>query len=152
MRMSLPHNPMPPVAAAAPAAPNPFDGGRIVILFDGVCDVCHRGVAWVRARDTGGAFAFVPFQDPAVARRRPDLDPAALARAVHVVVPDGRVVTGADALPVVLARLPGRGPRIAARLLALPGALAVARPLYRVAAALRPRRPSSCLTPHDGGD
>jgi predicted DCC family thiol-disulfide oxidoreductase YuxK len=148
MRMSLPHNPMPPDAGPPPAAPDPFDSGRIVILFDGVCDVCHRGVAWVRARDRDGAFAFVPFQDPGVARRRPDLDPAALARAVHVIGPDGRVWTGADALPVVLARLPGRGLRLLARLLALPGARAVARPLYRLAAALRPRRTSSCLTKH----
>ena len=121
--------------------------GRAVILFDGVCDLCHSGVAWIRARDQAGVFEFVPFQAPEVARRWPGLAPAALAGALHLVEPDGAVRVGADALPGILARLPGWG--VAARLLALPGVRAVARPAYAFVAR---RRGLVCLTRVRVGD
>ena len=150
--MSLPHNGIRATGPTDTSVRDPAEAGRIVILFDGVCDVCNSGVSWIQMRDRAGAFAFIPFQSPEVARRWPGLDPAALARAMHVVAPDGSVRAGADALPVILARLPGRGPRLAARLLALPGALVIARPLYGLLARLRPRRATACLTNHGQGD
>ncbi|HEU5321160.1 MAG TPA: hypothetical protein VFX28_10180, partial [Methylomirabilota bacterium] len=41
--------------------------------------------------------------------RFPALDAAACAAAMHLVLPDGRMVTGAAAAPEVLRRLPFRG-------------------------------------------
>lgn len=150
--MSLPRN---TIAGPGPTGPDrPPEGppGRIVILFDEVCDVCNSGVAWVRARDTAGAFAFLPFQSSEVARRWPGLDPRALERALHVVAPDGSIRAGADALPVILSRLPGAGARWATRILGWPGVLVVARPVYAMVARLRPRRSISCLTNHGHED
>lgn len=150
--MSLPHNTIAGSGPAGEKPPGDAEAGRMVILFDGVCDVCNSGVAWVRARDTAGAFAFVPFQSPEVARRWPGLDPRALERALHVVAPDGSIRAGADALPLILSRLPGAGARWAARILGWPGVLAVARPVYAMVARLRPRRSISCLTNHGHED
>jgi predicted DCC family thiol-disulfide oxidoreductase YuxK len=142
--MSLPPNEIeisgPPGAKAAAGPP----GDRHVILFDGVCDLCHSGVAWIRARDRAGAFEFLPFQSPEVARRWPGLDPAALARAMHVIAPDGRVRAGVDAGPWIFARLPGWG--WLGALLAWPLVRALARPAYAVIA--RRRRGLPRLTVH----
>jgi predicted DCC family thiol-disulfide oxidoreductase YuxK len=106
-----------------------------VILFDGVCDLCHTGVEWIRRADRDGRFEFLPYQSAEVTRRFPALDPRAIARAIHVVRPDGAVLVGADAAPWVFAQLPRwRG---LARVLALPGVRALARPTYAWIAARR---------------
>jgi predicted DCC family thiol-disulfide oxidoreductase YuxK len=91
----------PAAPPAAPAAP------RDVILFDGVCDLCNTGAAWVRTRDREGRFEFVPYQEPAVAARFPGLDPARLAAEMHVVTAEGQVLRGVDAGARVLRALPG---------------------------------------------
>ena len=115
---------------------------RPVILFDGVCELCNSGVAWVRARDRNGTFEYLPYQSPDVARRWPGLDPDALARELHLVAPEGRVRTGVDAAAAILARLPGW--RWLSILLGLPGVRALARPVY--AAVARRRRTMPGLT------
>ena len=146
--MSLPPKEMadPLPARAAPGGVGA--GGRHVILFDGVCDLCNSGVAWIRARDRGGAFEYVPLQSPEVPRRWPALDPAALARSMHVVAPDGRVRAGVDAAPWIFSRLPGW--EWLGAVLALPIVRAVARPVYSFIAARRRSMP--CLTSCPRGD
>lgn len=133
--MSLRPNELPTTTGIAPRVPEGAPGARPVILFDGVCDLCHSSVAWIRARDRARAFEFLPFQSPEVGRRWPALDPAALARSMHVVAPDGRVRAGIDAAPWIFARLPGWG--WLGALLALPLVRAFARPLYGFVAARR---------------
>lgn len=133
--MSLPPNEIAGPPPAPAGAGGGVAGGRHVILFDGVCDLCNSGVAWIRARDKAGAFEFVPFQAPEVPRRWPAIDPAALARSMHVVAPDGRVRAGVDAAPWIFSRLPGWG--WLGALLALPGVRALARPVYSFIAARR---------------
>lgn len=126
--------PPPPGAADAPfAAPTGLPGApavpRDVILFDGVCDLCNTGAAWVRARDRDGRFEFVPYQAPAVAARFPGLDPAQLAAEMHVVTAEGQVLRGVDAGARVLRALPGWG--WAGRALGSPWLGWAARPVYR---------------------
>jgi predicted DCC family thiol-disulfide oxidoreductase YuxK len=106
-----------------------------VILFDGVCELCNTGVAWIRARDRAGRCEFLPYQSEEARGRYPGLDPAELARAMHVIAPDGTVYVGVDAAPVVFGALPGWA--WVARALALPGIRALARPAYRWLAARR---------------
>ncbi len=113
----------------------PGTPGRTVVLFDGVCDLCDTGMAWLRRRDRAGRLEFLPYQAPAVAARYPALDPARLAEAVHVITPDGRVHAGADAAAPIFAALPGWG--ALARVLALPGVRLAARPVYAWIAARR---------------
>ncbi|MGH7724771.1 MAG: thiol-disulfide oxidoreductase DCC family protein [Candidatus Eiseniibacteriota bacterium] len=105
------------------------------MLYDGVCDLCHRGVAWVRARDRAQRFEFLPYQSPGVSARFPGLDPRALARELHVVSPAGEVRSGVDAAPWIFAQLPRWS--VLARVLAWPVARGIARPIYGWIAARR---------------
>ena len=125
----------------------PAGEGRSVILFDGVCELCNTGVGWIRERDRAGRFEFLPYQSDEARRRYPDLDPERLAEAMHVVAPNGEVRAGVDAAPWVFGALPGW--RWLARSLALPGARAVARPVYAWVARRRRlfRSPGSCPLP-----
>jgi predicted DCC family thiol-disulfide oxidoreductase YuxK len=104
-----------------------------------VCDLCHTSVGWIAARDRAGRFEYLPGQGEEARRRYPDLDPAALERALHVVAPDGTVQAGAEALPVILRGLPGPGWLMAARVLELPPVMALARPVYAWVARRRHR-------------
>lgn len=127
MSSSDPHDPGPKGQAGRGTPGGP--GARHVILFDGVCDLCNTGVAWIRARDRDGRFELLPYQSEETARRFPALDPARLAEAIHAVAPGGEVRSGADALPWILAGLPGWS--WLARVLAWPGVRRLARPVYR---------------------
>lgn len=124
-----------PIVPGADASAPGSSAPRTVVLFDGVCDLCDTGMAWLRRRDVGGRFEFLPYQAPEVAARFPALDPAHLAEALHVITPDGRVHVGADAAAPLFARLPGWG--LAACVLALPGVRVIAHPLYAWIAARR---------------
>ena len=110
---------------------------RYTVLFDGGCGACRAAARWIEERDRLGRFELLPFQDPAVRRRFPDLRTAALEHELHVVGPDGAVRTGADAVPWVFDNLPGWS--WVARILGLPGIRAVARPVYALFARYRPR-------------
>jgi len=81
-------------------------GPRVAVIYDGACPLCRGSVAWIRARDRGGAFDFVPFQDPGFAERFPQVPLPACEQAVTLVLPDGSLRSGADALPEILRRLP----------------------------------------------
>jgi predicted DCC family thiol-disulfide oxidoreductase YuxK len=67
-------------------------------------------------------------------------------RAMQLILPDGRVLEGADAVPELLQRIPRW--RWAASLLALPGARPVARRAYAWIAANRMR--ISCAVNDEG--
>jgi predicted DCC family thiol-disulfide oxidoreductase YuxK len=41
-----------------------FDDSAPLIIFDGFCVLCSRGVQWVLARDPGGASRFAAIQEP----------------------------------------------------------------------------------------
>jgi predicted DCC family thiol-disulfide oxidoreductase YuxK len=118
-----------------PDVNSPPAPGRHVILFDGVCDLCNTGAAWIRERDRDGRFEFLPYQSDEARRRYPELDPQALAEAMHVVAPDGRVRAGVDAAPWIFGNLPGW--KWVARMLEFPPLRALARPVYGFIAARR---------------
>lgn len=108
------------------------DGGTLI--YDGACGLCRDAVNLVRRWDRAGRFACVPFQDGSrVAAFGVPL--TALAAAMHVVLPDGRVFAGADAAPEILRRLPGKAWLAAP--FALPGAMPLARRVYAWIAARR---------------
>jgi predicted DCC family thiol-disulfide oxidoreductase YuxK len=69
---------------------------RTVLIFDGECGFCRR---WVRRwrRASGDRVEYLPFQDARVAERFRDIPLASLEQAVHLVEPDGRVSSGAEA-------------------------------------------------------
>ena len=102
-----------------------------VLIFDGECGFCRYWVARWRHR-TGDAVEYLPFQDPTLAQRFPELPRERCARAVQLVQPDGRASEGARAVFETAALSGGR--------LALwtyehvPGAAAVSERLYQIVA------------------
>jgi len=100
---------------------------RPTLICDGECGLCRQCVDIVRRWDREQRLAFLPFQEPErVAALGIPLP--ALAAAMHLVRPDGRVFVGADAAPEILRLLPGK--RWLARGFRIPGVLPVARRVY----------------------
>ena len=100
---------------------------RPTLIYDGECGFCQRTADMVRRWDREQQLALIPFQDDArVAAFGIPLP--ALAAAMHLVLPDGRVFAGADAAPEILRRLPRL--RWLAWPFRLPGVLPVARRVY----------------------
>lgn len=78
-----------------------------VLLYDGECAFCRRWVGRLRRLDREDRIALVPAAERARVPGLWALDPEALDRAMHLVLPDGRVLAGARAAPVILGLLPG---------------------------------------------
>ena len=67
------------------------------MVFDGDCGFCRRWIArWKLA--TGDAVDYIPFQDESVAVQFPEIPPTDFAEAVHLILPDGSVGRGAEAV------------------------------------------------------
>jgi predicted DCC family thiol-disulfide oxidoreductase YuxK len=101
---------------------------QAVVIYDSACALCQGGIAWISRRAVRGALEFLPCQAAERRARFPALDEARCMEAIHLVLADGRVVSGASAIPEVLRRL--RGWRWLAALFRLPGATWLARPVY----------------------
>jgi predicted DCC family thiol-disulfide oxidoreductase YuxK len=100
---------------------------RPTLIYDGACGFCRRSVDLVRRWDREQRITLIPFQDQArVAAFAIPLP--ALAAAMHLLLPDGRVLAGADAVPEILRLLPRKG--WWAWAFRAPGALPVARRVY----------------------
>lgn len=110
---------------------------RPVLLFDGDCGFCRTWVRRVRRWDRRGAVDYLPSSARESRPGLPSLEDAALSRAMHLVLPDGRVFTGARALPALLPLLPGG--RLLAPLLRIPGVQPLADRAYAWIAARRHR-------------
>jgi predicted DCC family thiol-disulfide oxidoreductase YuxK len=104
------------------------------VIYDGECGICQQSVDLLKRWDREQVLRYVPFQDEAaVARFRIALP--ALAAAMHLVLPDGRVFAGADAAPELLRLLPGK--RWLAMWFRIPGVMPLARRVYAWIAARR---------------
>ena len=100
---------------------------RAILIYDGECGFCREIAAIVSKWDRERRLTLIPFQEQErVAAFQIPLP--ALAAAMHLVLPDGRVLAGADAAPELLGLLPGK--RWLAHLFAVPGVMPVARRVY----------------------
>lgn len=100
-----------------------------VLIYDGACPICAGARAWIERRAVSGTFEFLACQSPERARRFPALSEATCLEAMQVVLPDGRILAGDQAIPEILARL--RRWRWLAAAFRLPGAGRIAPRLYR---------------------
>jgi predicted DCC family thiol-disulfide oxidoreductase YuxK len=98
------------------------------LIFDGACGFCQGAVSWIRSRSRPGDFEFLPCQDPERARRYPAIPEEECMQAMHLVLPDGRILAGDRAIPEILERLAGW--KWIAALLKLPGTGFLARRVY----------------------
>jgi predicted DCC family thiol-disulfide oxidoreductase YuxK len=68
-----------------------------LLVFDGDCQFCRRWIArWKNA--TGEAVDYVSFQELTAAGRFPEIPVENFAEAVHLILPDGSVSRGAEAV------------------------------------------------------
>src|SRR5437016_3755067 len=75
------------------------------MIFDGDCNFCAFWICrWQQA--TGERVDYLPFQDPSIASRFPELPRVQLETAVHLVESDGAVYGGAEAACRALAHNP----------------------------------------------
>jgi predicted DCC family thiol-disulfide oxidoreductase YuxK len=112
-----------------------------VVIYDGNCGLCQGSVAWLARRAVRGRFEFLPCQAAERRARFPWMEERACLEAIQLVLPDGRVLNGAGAIPEILRRL--RGWRRLAPLFGVPGVDLLARVVYRWVA--RHRHWISCL-------
>jgi predicted DCC family thiol-disulfide oxidoreductase YuxK len=119
---------------------------RAVVIYDGDCSMCRASALWLlRRAEAGGArhLEILPCRSSVRRERFPAITDEACMQAMQLVLPDGRVLAGADAVPEILDRIPRW--RWIATLFALPGARRVARRVYAWIA--RNRMRLSCVRP-----
>lgn len=100
-----------------------------ILIYDGQCPICMRAVRWVRKYMRPGAIELLACQDPQRPGRFPDMPESQCLTAMQFVLPDGRVLSGAEALPPILRRM--RRWHWLARLLELPLIRHMAPCIYR---------------------
>ena len=70
----------------------------MVVLFDGDCGLCTRAAARLERWAAPGAIEYVSFREPGALRRFPQVTAADCERALQLVLPGGRVFSGAEAV------------------------------------------------------
>lgn len=100
-----------------------------VLIYDGVCPVCRKTVAWIRENMRKEAFVMIPCQSEEARTRFPSVEQAVCMQAMQLVLPDGEVLSGEKALPEIVKRLKRYSP--AAALFDLPGSEILSRSFYR---------------------
>jgi predicted DCC family thiol-disulfide oxidoreductase YuxK len=108
-----------------------------LLLYDGRCGFCGRWSRRLAAWDRAGRIRQQPYQARARLPGVPAIEDAALDRALHVVLPDGRIFTGARGVIALLPWLPGGRPL--GWLARLPGVGWAADWVYEVVARRRHR-------------
>ncbi|MCA9259953.1 MAG: DUF393 domain-containing protein [Planctomycetales bacterium] len=113
-----------------PSLPRPAERPDAdVVLYDGDCGICTRQVSRLPWWDCQQRLAYLSIHDPEVAERWPELDHQRLQREMCIVDSRGRRHWG----PYAIRRLTVRLRRLwwATWLLYLPGAMWLAKPIYR---------------------
>ncbi len=102
---------------------------RAVIIYDGTCPICSSTVEWIGENEIENSFEMLQCQSNDLARDFPLVPRSECMQAMHLILPDGTVIVGEQALPEILKRL--RRYRCAALLFKLPGAGRASRIIYR---------------------
>ncbi len=121
---------------------------QAVLIYDGNCPVCDGTVKWIRENEIGGSFEMLPCQSEQRRALFPEVNRSECMKALHLVLADGTVLVGEQALPNIFTRL--KGYRFAVPLFKLPGAAALSRIAYRWFADRR-YRIAAVLFPLAGG-
>lgn len=102
---------------------------KAVLIFDGNCPVCSQSIKWIQGHARRNAFEMLPCQAESRKERFPSIGEDACMQAMQLVLPEGEVLSGAEAMPEILKRL--RRFSSAAVFFGLPGARTFARIFYR---------------------
>ncbi len=102
---------------------------QATLIYDGSCPLCSGAIGWIRENEIENSFTLLLCQAEETASRFPDIERAACMNAMHLVLPDGTVLVGEQALPEVFTRL--KHYRFAVLLFKLPGARTISRVSYQ---------------------
>jgi predicted DCC family thiol-disulfide oxidoreductase YuxK len=81
--------------------------GQPVLFYDGDCRFCRATARAVAALDRHQSLAMLPLDDPAAEALLASIPPDGRGESMHVVQPDGWVLSGGDALIELTRVLPG---------------------------------------------
>lgn len=109
-----------------------------LLLYDGECGFCRGWSRRLARWDRAGRIRQLPYQQRDQASGLPPIDDAALDRALHVVLPDGQVRSGARGVIALLPWLPGG--RTVGVLARMPGLAWAADRIYAAVARRRHAR------------
>lgn len=111
---------------------------KAALIYDADCPVCRASADWVRRNAlVPDTFEYLPCRSAETRSRFPAIAEAACLQAMHLVLQDGSILVGEQALPELLRRT--RRYRRAAVLFRFPGAGILSRFLYRAFASRRHR-------------
>jgi predicted DCC family thiol-disulfide oxidoreductase YuxK len=79
---------------------------KATVIYDGSCGLCSGNLKWLFRFDTLHKFEAMPYQDPEVYRKFPQIKENECQQAMHVVFPNGKVFQGSDGFREVFLRLP----------------------------------------------
>ena len=99
------------------------------LIYDGTCPICSGTAQWIERNEQEDAFEMMPCQSGSLGGQYPGISFDECMQAMHLVLPDGRVLAGERALPEVFTRL--KKYRAFALLFRLPGAGTISRIVYR---------------------
>jgi predicted DCC family thiol-disulfide oxidoreductase YuxK len=102
---------------------------RLTLIYDGECPFCRRAAAWALQHARANILEILPCQNEERERRFPEITRAQCMAAMQLVMPDGRVYSGEDALPPLMERM--KGWHWVARVLRWPGIRHVSPAAYR---------------------
>jgi predicted DCC family thiol-disulfide oxidoreductase YuxK len=118
------------------------------LIYDAECAMCRASALWLMRRALSrGALEILPCRAGVRRARFPQVTEEACLTAMQLVLADGRVLSGADAVPELLRRIRGWG--WVAGAFALPGIRPVGRRVYAWVA--RNRMKISCTFPGKAG-
>ena len=77
-----------------------------VVIYDGACGICAGNLKWLYRLDTFKKFDAMPYQADELLAFFPALKMEDCQNAMHLVFPDGKTYTGADAFRKIFLRMP----------------------------------------------
>jgi predicted DCC family thiol-disulfide oxidoreductase YuxK len=99
------------------------------LIYDADCAMCRKSALWLMRRAySSGELEILPCRSPVRHQRFPQVSEEACLAAMQLVLPDGRRLSGADAVPELLRRIHGWG--WLAGFFALPPVRPAARGVY----------------------
>ncbi len=105
---------------------------KATLIYDGECPLCAKAVAWVQKHARPQTLEYLTCQSSGRAQRFPAMTEAKCMEAMQLVMADGAVYSGDEALPVLLSML--RRWRWLAHLFRLPGITLLSPAAYRFVA------------------
>jgi predicted DCC family thiol-disulfide oxidoreductase YuxK len=109
---------------------------KTIVFYDNGCSMCVGVTGWLYKIDHHQEFELVPYQDSKYLEKYPQLSTEQLAKQIHVVKKDGRIVKGADAMMEIWRRT-GHWSAFMGSVFKFPPFIWLARPLYNLVAKYR---------------